>query len=81
MALFARSTEFIEELAADLLDPGEGLAVTTDLTDVEAIREGFETVRAAFGPVDVLVTHASAGRTARRTRSSTPTTRPRPTGT
>ena len=60
VALFARSTEYIEELAADLPDPGEGLAVTTDLADVDAIREGFETVREAFGPVDVLVNHASA---------------------
>ena len=60
VALFARSTEYIEELAADLPDPGEGLAVTVDLTDVEAIRDGFEAVREAFGPVDVLVNHASA---------------------
>ncbi|OYR52676.1 MULTISPECIES: SDR family NAD(P)-dependent oxidoreductase [unclassified Halorubrum] len=60
VALFARSTEFIEELAADLPDPGEGLAVTTDLTDVEAIRDGFEAVREAFGPVDALVNNASA---------------------
>jgi NAD(P)-dependent dehydrogenase (short-subunit alcohol dehydrogenase family) len=60
VALFARSTEYIEELAADLPDPGEGLAVTTDLTDVEAIRDGFAAVREAFGPVDVLVNHASA---------------------
>ena len=60
VALFARSTEYIEDLAADLPDPGEGLAVTVDLADVEAIREGFEAVREAFGPVDVLVNHASA---------------------
>lgn len=60
VALFARSTEYIEDLAADLPDPGAGLAVTTDLADVDAIREGFETVREAFGPVDVLVNHASA---------------------
>ena len=60
VALFARSTEYIEDLAADLPDPGEGLAVTVDLADVEAIREGFEAVRDAFGPVDVLVNHASA---------------------
>jgi len=60
VALFARSTEYIEDLAADLPDPGEGLAVTTDLADVDAIREGFETVREAFGPIDVLVNHASA---------------------
>ncbi|GGL21605.1 short-chain dehydrogenase [Halarchaeum grantii] len=60
VALFARSTDYIEDLADDLPDPGEGLAVTVDLTDVEAIREAFETVREEFGPVDVLVNHASA---------------------
>ena len=60
VALFARSTDYVEALAEDLPDPGEGLAVTTDLTDVDAVRAGFETVRDAFGPVDVLVNHASA---------------------
>ncbi|GGN23595.1 hypothetical protein GCM10009021_26520 [Halarchaeum nitratireducens] len=60
VALFARSTAYIEELADDPPDPGEGLAVTVDLADVEAIREAFGTVREEFGPVDVLVNHASA---------------------
>jgi NAD(P)-dependent dehydrogenase (short-subunit alcohol dehydrogenase family) len=60
VALFARSTEFIEDLAAELPDPGEGLAVTTDLREVDQVREGFEVVREKFGPVDVLVNHASA---------------------
>jgi len=60
VALFARSQDYIEELAADLPAPGEGLAVQTDLTEIEQIREGFEAVREVFGPVDVLVNHASA---------------------
>ncbi len=60
VALFARSADYISDLAADLPEPGEGLAVPTDLTDVEAVRDGFETVREAYGPVDVLVNHASA---------------------
>jgi NAD(P)-dependent dehydrogenase (short-subunit alcohol dehydrogenase family) len=60
VALFARTADFIEALADDLPGPGEGLAVQGDLTDVEQVREGFEAVRAAFGPVDVLVNHASA---------------------
>jgi NADP-dependent 3-hydroxy acid dehydrogenase YdfG len=60
VALFARSTDYIEELADELPDPGEGLAVTVDLRDVASIRAGFETVREAFGAVDVLVNHASA---------------------
>jgi NAD(P)-dependent dehydrogenase (short-subunit alcohol dehydrogenase family) len=60
VALFARSGEYIESLAESLPDPGAGLAVETDLRVVEQIRNGFETVRSAFGPVDVLVNHASA---------------------
>ena len=60
VALFARSADFIEELADDFPDAGEGLAVRTDLADVAAVREGFERVREEFGPVDVLVNHASA---------------------
>jgi len=60
VALFARSESYIEQLASDLPDPGEGLAVQTDLTEVDQIEAGFEAVRAAFGGVDVLVNHASA---------------------
>jgi NAD(P)-dependent dehydrogenase (short-subunit alcohol dehydrogenase family) len=60
VALFARSAEYIEDLAGDLPDPGEGLAVPTDLTEVEEIRKGFAAVRDEFGSVDVLVNHASA---------------------
>ena len=60
VALFARSLDYIEELADDLPDPGKGLAIQTDLADVDQIRDGFESVREAFGPVDVLVNHASA---------------------
>ena len=60
VGLFARSAEYIEELADDLPEPGEGLAVRTDLTDVDQVRDGFDAVREAFGPVEVLVNHASA---------------------
>jgi NAD(P)-dependent dehydrogenase (short-subunit alcohol dehydrogenase family) len=60
VALFARTESVIEELAADLPEPGEGLAVPTDLSDVDEIRAGFATVREEFGSVDVLVNHASA---------------------
>ena len=60
VALFARSAGYIDELAEDLPDAGEGLAVQTDLTEVDQIQDGFEAVREAFGPVDILVNHASA---------------------
>ncbi|PSP80469.1 short-chain dehydrogenase [Halobacteriales archaeon QS_1_68_20] len=59
VGLFARSEDYLDELAADL--PGEALAVPTDLTDPDAIRAGFDAVREDLGPVDVLVNHASAG--------------------
>ena len=58
VGLFARSEEYLNDLAAELGD--EALAVPTDVTDPEAVAAGFEAVREAFGPVDVLVNHASA---------------------
>lgn len=59
VGLFARSSEFVEDLAADL---GEGaLAVPTDITDSEAVTAGVERIRAAYGPVEVLVLNATGG--------------------
>lgn len=60
VALFARSGEYIETLAEDLPGTGEAVAIETDLTAVDQIRAGFETVRSTLGPVDILVNHASA---------------------
>jgi NAD(P)-dependent dehydrogenase (short-subunit alcohol dehydrogenase family) len=59
VGLFARSASFVEDLADELGD--DAVAVQTDVTDREQVRSGFETVREAFGPVDVLVNHASGG--------------------
>ena len=59
VGLFARSASFVESLAEEL---GEGaIGVGVDVTDREQVTEGFEAVREAFGPVDVLVNHASGG--------------------
>jgi len=59
VGLFARSEEFIEELATDL---GEGaLAVPTDITDTEDVEAGVNAVREAYGPVSVLVLNATGG--------------------
>lgn len=59
VGLFARSTEFVEELAADL---GDGaVAVQADVTDETAVEEGVQTVREAFGSVSALVLNASGG--------------------
>ncbi|WP_436931897.1 SDR family NAD(P)-dependent oxidoreductase [Halosimplex halobium] len=61
VALLARSGEYLEDLAADLPEPGDGLAVPTDLERPGEIREAFRTVRSEWGAVDLLVNHASAG--------------------
>jgi len=57
VGLFARSPEFIGELADGLDD---AVAVPTDVADPEAVAAGFQRVREAFGPVDVLLFNASA---------------------
>ncbi|WP_408957492.1 SDR family NAD(P)-dependent oxidoreductase [Natrinema sp. 74] len=59
VGLFARSTDFLEELSSDLGD--DAVAVPTDITDPAQVEAGFDAVRDAFGPVDVLVNHASGG--------------------
>lgn len=41
VGLLARSRKSIELLVEDLPAAGEGLAVSTDLTDAEAVREDF----------------------------------------
>jgi NAD(P)-dependent dehydrogenase (short-subunit alcohol dehydrogenase family) len=62
VALLARTESHLEKLA-DHIDEetlGEALPVETDLRDSEDIEAAFETTRDAFGPIDVLVNHASA---------------------
>ena len=59
VGLLARSTEFVDALAADL--GADALAVTADVTDPAAVDEAMATVRAELGPVEVLVLNASAG--------------------
>ena len=62
VALLARSESYLETLAERLRSetPGEALAVPTDLSDPLTIDHAFERVHESFGPVDVLVNHASA---------------------
>lgn len=60
VALFARSTKYLRQLAEELNGRGqEVLAVPTDLTDARQVGRGFARVRKALGPVDILVSHAS----------------------
>lgn len=57
VGLFARTESYLDELAAELGDAALGVPV--DITDHVAVTNGFETVRDEFGPVSVLVNHAS----------------------
>jgi len=59
VGLFARSEEYVTDLAAKVReDGGDAVAVPTDVTDESSVAAGFEAVRDEFGPVDVLVCHA-----------------------
>ncbi|GGL68132.1 SDR family NAD(P)-dependent oxidoreductase [Halocalculus aciditolerans] len=60
VASFARTEEYIGELAEDLDGPGDGLAVPVDLREPEEVRQAFDTVRGFFGSIDVLVYNASS---------------------
>ena len=61
VGLLARSEGYLDSLAADLGETaGDAVAVPCDLADPDDIDDAFATVRDAFGPVDVLVNHASA---------------------
>ncbi|MFU1780515.1 SDR family NAD(P)-dependent oxidoreductase [Haloarcula japonica] len=59
VGLFARSASYLESLSATLGD--DALAVQTDITSPDQVAASFEQVRGEFGPVDVLVNHASGG--------------------
>ncbi|PSQ22596.1 short-chain dehydrogenase [Halobacteriales archaeon QS_8_65_32] len=62
VGMFARSEEYLADLDAELTEEGHAvLAAPTDITDPAAVDAGFEAVREAFGPVDVLINHASGG--------------------
>jgi NAD(P)-dependent dehydrogenase (short-subunit alcohol dehydrogenase family) len=59
VAMFARSAQFMEELATEIESRGEhALAVPTDITDPHQVTKGFEIIRARLGPVDLLINHA-----------------------
>ena len=59
VAMFARSAQFMDELASELAARNESaLAVPTDITDPHQVAKGFEIVRERVGPVDLLINHA-----------------------
>jgi NAD(P)-dependent dehydrogenase (short-subunit alcohol dehydrogenase family) len=62
VGLLARSTDFTDDLETDLRDAGhDAVAVQADVTDADAVTDGFDRIRDALGPVEVLVHNASAG--------------------
>ncbi|WP_067462319.1 SDR family oxidoreductase [Nocardia amamiensis] len=56
VALLGRRKDRIEELAAEI--GGDALAVVADVGDQQSVRDAAATVRAAFGPVDLVVANA-----------------------
>ncbi len=57
VGMFARSSEFIEKLAAELQP--NALAVPVDVSDAKQVAAGFRKVRQQLGPVEILIAHAS----------------------
>lgn len=61
VALMARSEGYLKELASELVDLGvRAHPVTGDVTDPGQVARAFDAARDALGPVDLLVSHASA---------------------
>lgn len=60
VGLFARSEDYLTDLADDLTaeTDGEVIAVPTDITDPAQVKTGFDQVREAFGSVDILLNSA-----------------------
>ncbi|UGT65784.1 SDR family oxidoreductase [Nocardia gipuzkoensis] len=56
VALLGRRKDRIEELAAEI--GADALAVVADVGDQQSVRDAAATVRAAFGPVDLVVANA-----------------------
>jgi 3-oxoacyl-[acyl-carrier protein] reductase len=59
VALAARSTAQLEELAGEIRSQGrEAFAVTVDMTSAESIQEAFAKTTKEFGPIAILVNNA-----------------------
>jgi NAD(P)-dependent dehydrogenase (short-subunit alcohol dehydrogenase family) len=56
--MFARSGEYIEQLEKEL-GRENALAVPTDVSDPKQVADGFAAARRVFGPIDILIHHAS----------------------
>lgn len=61
VALLARSSTFIEDLAHQIADSGgSALPVACDVSDPQQVKEAFQRVRSELGPVENLINHASS---------------------
>ncbi|MBA3613516.1 MAG: SDR family NAD(P)-dependent oxidoreductase [Nitrospirales bacterium] len=59
VGMLARSRDYLNQLAEEMKPQrGSVLALPTDITRPEQVKEGFRAVRQAFGPVDMLINHA-----------------------
>ena len=60
VAMFARSADYLQTLALEVQEADvDVLPVPVDITKPDQVADGFQQVRDAFGPVDILVNHAS----------------------
>ena len=60
VGMFARSSDYMASLAEEVKNEGgETLSVALDISQPEQVADGLQQVREAFGPVDILVNHAS----------------------
>ena len=60
VGMFARSADYLQVLAEEVREADvDVLPVPVDITDPDQVADGFQQVRDAFGPVDILVNHAS----------------------
>ena len=63
VAICARRGERLRELAAEIEEAGgEAMALEVDLRDLDAVGEMFETIRSAWGGVDLLINNAGFGK-------------------
>jgi NAD(P)-dependent dehydrogenase (short-subunit alcohol dehydrogenase family) len=58
VAMLARSADYLQQLALQNRDLSL-LAIPADISDPEQVARGFAQVRGKFGPVDILINHAS----------------------
>jgi NAD(P)-dependent dehydrogenase (short-subunit alcohol dehydrogenase family) len=58
VGMFARSPAFIGKLAAEL--GRNALAIPTDVSNPKQVADGFRKVRDRFGPLEILIAHASS---------------------